>query len=240
MTWLAECIADSAWAAYLTDEASGSLADSSGNGRTMTFPSGSPTYQEVGPDGTTLDGLLFAAGTSNARTSATVGATTTAAAVECCFKFDVTPSSPTALCGFTYFGNSTRPLELYVDSTGKLHLWWGDPQTIIVSAAAPSLGEWHHAVGTVGGGSGKIRLDKADVASGAGTLSLASSAKFAVHGGENKTGAADLTNGSQMYVSRVAAYRATLSDARIDAHYDAVGITPAGPATISGVWGLIG
>lgn len=240
MTWLDECVADSAWAAYLTNEASGNLADATGNGRTMTFPSGSPTYQQVGPDGATLDGLLFAPGASNARTSATVGSTTTAAAVECCFKVDVTPSSPTALCGFTYFGNSTRPLELYMDSSGKLHLWWGDPQTIITTTDAPALGTWHHAVGLVGGGVGKIRLNKEDVASAAGTLSLASSAKFAIHGGENKTGAADLTNGSELYISRVAGYRSTFSDARIDAHYDAIGITPAGPVMLSGVWGLVG
>jgi hypothetical protein len=249
MTYDSEVAADSPWGYWKTDEASGNLLDSSGNSRTLTLPGGAPTYAQTGPGGGS-DAQLSpdsSGGTEYyAISSASLGGTTSALTLECWFYLTANPTNRTPLVGFGYgFGNtSLRPAFLWLDTDGTIHLWWGSSSSSFItigSASAVSLNTWHHVVAPLTSTEGKIRLDKADVASGSHATAIASSGQFMLRGGHNGTSQpsiGDHRDGSVVTIAKPAAYLSTLTDTRIDAHYDAMvgggGVTGTLAATLAG------
>lgn len=246
MTYDSEVAADTPWAYYKTNEASGSLADSSGNSRTLTIPGGSPTYAQTGPSGA-ADALAWpdSSGGTEYYAVGSVGPGAGLFTLECWFYLTATPTNATPLVGLAYgYGNnSRRPIEMYIGSDGKIKVLTSISSsaapTILSSASAVSLNTWHHAVGVFNSGTvRKIRLDKVDVASDAVTISYtASGAAFFIHGGgTDASSVVDLTNGSAVTISKAAIYQAALTNTRIDAHYDAMsagGTAASGTASLT-------
>ena len=245
MTYDSEVAADSPWGYWKTDETSGTnLADSSGNARPLTI-TGSPTLAQTGPS-LAADAISWPSSASTehyAISTATITGSAGEYSLECWFYLPSTPTALTPLVTLTFsaYGNtSARPISLYLDTSGNLVLRWGISTSVgtsLTSAGAVSTGAWHHVVATVKNGvGGLIRLDKSTVASGGNTtLSFTTGAKAVVHGGGNMTGASiDLTNGDVVTTARPAVYSAALTTARIDAHYDAMGLGAAsGTAALS-------
>lgn len=243
MSYDSEVAADSPRIYYKTDEASGTIADSSGNGLNGTLPGGSPTYAQTGPSGA-ADAMNWpdSSGGTEYYLIKSVSNTPSAApmTLECWFYYGGSaPSNPTplvAMC-FGYGNNSQRPVEMYIGTDGKLKGLTGSGtssgnSTVISSGSVLSTG-WHHAVLAVATGAWKLRLDKVDVATSSTTVSFTTTASFLVHGGGSAadgTGG-DLRNGAAVKISKPALYTTKLSDARIDAHYDAM--IPQGALTAS-------
>jgi hypothetical protein len=241
MTYDSEIAADSPWFYGKTDEASGSLLDSSGSSRTATLPGGSPTYAQTGPGGA-ADAQAWpdsSGGTEYyALTSASPGATATWT-LECWVYLTATPTNPTGLTSIAYgYGNtSKRPLQLYVDTDGKVKLWGGQTATAawatpVAASSALSLNTWHHVVAKTTSSTQTLRVDKTQVGTGTFTTSMTTTDLVFVHGGGAQQGGADLTNSSAATLSKPAVYLSTLTDARIDAHYDAM-ITSGATGTLA-------
>jgi hypothetical protein len=241
MTYDSEIAADSPWFYGKTDEASGSLLDSSGSSRTATLPGGSPTYAQTGPGGA-ADAQSWpdsSGGTEYyALTSASPGATATWT-LECWVYLTATPTNATGLVAIAYgYGNtSKRPLQLYVDTDGKVKLWGGSSSTnawssSVAASSALSLNAWHHVVAKTTSSTQTLRVDKTQVGTGSNTTSVTTTDAIFVHGGGAQNGGADLTNSSAAKISKPAVYLSTLSDARIDAHYNAM---ISGDATVTAV-----
>lgn len=243
MSYDSEVLADSPWFYGKTDEASGSLLDSSGNSRTLTLPGGSPTYAQTGPSGAAdAQSWPDSSGATEyyAQSSANVG-TPTAMTLECWVYLTALPTHPTALVGLAYgYGNnSRRPFEMYVDTDGKVKLFggvstggsWGDWSAPTITL---SLNTWYHVVGASQSGAQKIRVNKVTVSTDTRGQTMGAGAFAFVHGGgADASGVVDLTNASPIIIAKPAVYLTVLSDARIDAHYDAM--FPSGDATVSAV-----
>jgi len=217
----------------LTNEASGLLLDASGNARVSTLPGGSPTYQQAGPSGAS-DAQAWpdsAGGTEFYAQVASVVGSSGVRTLECWFKVSGTPTNPTPLVGaaFGYGNNSRRPTEMYLDTDLKVKVLSSTSGTanpsILATSSAVSTGQWYHAVGVFNSGVlRKIRLNKVDSPTDAPVVSFTSAGIIYVHGGGTDIGGiVDLTNGSAVSISKPAVYDGVaLSDARIDAHYDAM------------------
>lgn len=111
--------------------------------------------------------------------------------------------------------------SLYVSSAGKvgMSVYHGGGG----GAEAPNaltLNQWHHVVASVGAAGIKVRVDKATVATGAGTSADAfiNSNVYIRNGGPNS----DNGQGASVRMFGAAVYLAQLTDARTDAHYDAL------------------
>lgn len=239
MSYDSEVLADSPASFYLLTETSGTWADSGSANKALDTISGSPTYAQTGPDGTAcaVSWGDSSGGTEHyVRSSATIGTgvTSTGLTFECWFYLSSAVTNDTALvgCHYGYGDISRRPAGLFISASGKVGLWWGSSASsgsTYLSSSAVSTGQWYHAVGVIdGSGNGKIRLNKADVASGSRTLSLDSSAYMFMHGGGSRSGMSgdqstvNLTDCSPVLIAKPAFYRTPLSNTRIDVHYDAM------------------
>jgi hypothetical protein len=224
-------IQDAPWIYGHSDEASGVPIDASGNARALTLPGGSPTYQQTGPSGA-ADAQTWpdSSGGTEYYAQATGVPSAGPFTLEVWFRLDATPTNPTPLDGlaFGYGNNSRRPVEMYVDTDDKVKLLSSiagtSNPTVLPASSASSHGVWHHAVGVFNSGVlRKLRIDKVDMASDSPVVSFTSSGIFFIHGGGTDIGGiVDLTNGSAVKMAKWAMYPSALSDARIDAHYDAM------------------
>lgn len=236
MTYASEVLADSPWGYWKCDETSGtSLADSSGNSRALTI-TGSPTLNQSGPDtGVPSIDWPSSAVTEHYASGTTLAPTTCTA--EAWVYLTATPTTQTPIMGTAAaYGNNTQRIQMSIASTGKVE-WLiyqgGATATAIASASALSLNTWHHVVCSIGAATQKIRIDKATSNSTAGTSVSSGTESIFVHGGGNSGGATDFTNGGAIKIARPAFYTTQLSDARADAHFDAMG-PEAGPITVAG------
>jgi hypothetical protein len=220
VTYDAEVLADSPWGYWKCDETSGStLADSSGNGHDMTI-TGSPTLDEVGPAAT--EAVLWPAD-AGIHAGTTDTNTTSDASLECWVYVDDLPTGGTAsLTGDQQtFGSVTEDKQLGVMTDGKVrwYVYDGSAQEL-TSTDALTLDAWHHIVASVGAAGMKIRVDKvAEASSGATTSYTGVGQEHFIRPSSARVGNAD--NGA-LTVTRVAFYETQLSDARVDAHYDAM------------------
>jgi hypothetical protein len=240
MTYDSEVLADSPWGYWKTNEASGNLLDSSGNSRTLTRPGGDPTYAQTGPSGA-ADAQAWpdsSGATEYYAVSSASPGSGTAFSLECWFYLTATPTNPVGLISIAYgYGNnSKRPLHLYIDTDGKVKLAGGSSSSanwspVVSSSSAVSLNTWHHVVAKTAASAQTIRLDKVQVATGTFTTSVTTSDFVFVHGGGDQI-LSSLINCSAVTIAKPALYLSTLSDARIDAHYDAM---VSGDNSVSGV-----
>lgn len=177
-------LALSPWAFWLCDEASGSLADSSGNGRSMTvYNTGSTvTYQTSGPGGSSgVDyGILWPESpfdqTHYAEADSTVSWSTVTIAGLIFVPSSETDAFHHMIFGFaSTYGSTTSDKLLYLDSSDKLtmRVFAGSAQ-IIAGTTGLSRGDWHHVAGVVGP-TEKYRLyvDGAEIASNTGVSTSA-------------------------------------------------------------------
>lgn len=242
MSYDSEVLADSPWCYGKTDDASGDLADSSGNSRTIVLGGGSPTYQQTGPSGA-ADAITWpdsSGATEYYATTATSVPSGMPYTLEVWVDYSGTPpTNPTPLVGLAYgYGNnSRRPVEMYLDTDGKIKLLSSSSNTSAptrLAASSALTAGYHHVVGVFDSASRHLRIDKSTVASDTLASSLTTTATFFVHGGgADASLVVDLTNGSAVKMSKPAVYRAALTDTRIDAHYNAM--LPSGDATVSAV-----
>lgn len=228
------------------DENSTLLVDDSGNARNLNINGTSPTYYRTGPGGSPdAQAWPDASGAteSYAIGSASGLASATPYTVECWFQCPSVVANPTALVGvyFGYGNNSRRPLGMYLGTDKKPRLLSSigstTAPTILTGANAAVAGNWYHLVGIFSSGSvRKMRMNKVDQASDAALINWTSGGLIIVHGGgTDASGVVDLTNPAAITIAKPAVYTSQLSDARIDAHYDAM--FTANP--LSGTWGLV-
>lgn len=116
------------------------------------------------------------------------------------------------------YGTSAQSLELLVQATnGKLQ--WNNRGVAapfqLNGATALTPGGWHHVVGTLTAGAGKLYLDGSVDASGTINASPLASSAFGLGGFTDRT---QPING---YIGSCAIYASELSAARIAAHYAA-------------------
>lgn len=245
MTYDSEVAADSPWFYGKTDEASGNILDSSGSSRTLTLPGGSPTYAQTGPSGA-ADAQAWpdsSGGTEYYAVSSASPGSTATWTLECWVYLTATPTNPTGLISiaYGYANTSKRPLHLYVDTDGKVKLAGGSSSatnwaSAVASASAISLNAWHHVVAKTTATTQAIRVDKVEVATGTFSTSVTTTDLVFLHGGGNHT-LSSLVDSSAITIAKPAVYLSTLSDARIDAHYDAMsgggGTAASGTASLS-------
>ena len=223
-SYAATVIGDAPWGYWQQTETSGTtLADSSGNSRTITLTgtgrkmtvSGSPTLNQAGPG--SLRSVAWPASTDYATSQSPL--LTSDVTVEAWVYLTANPlnNTPIVACAASA-GNGTHDKALYVRSDGKVawYVYPTSPQTI-VSTSALSLNAWHHIVGSVGPSGQKLRIDKVTVASNvAVTTSYAASQSVFIH-----NGGGGYTSGNAVTIAAPALYLTQLSDVRTDAHYDA-------------------
>jgi len=217
LTVSAEVLADAPWGFWEQAETSGTtLADSSGNARSMTISGSSHTLNQTGPSAA-LVAIAWANAAGYAVTAVTVD--TSDVTMEAWVYLTANPSAGTAITGHAIaFDNGTRDKTLYVDTSGRACMHFYSGSSIVVTASAPlSLNAWHHVIGSVGAAGAKIRVDKITVGTNAATTSAFgfNQLVFIRGGGSGFNG-----NGA-MKIAMVARYTSQLSDARTDAHYDA-------------------
>ena len=214
--------ADSPWGFWKTDETSGtSLVDSSGNSRPLaTF--NSPTLAQTGPDGSYADAISWT--TAASQYAQSTGFTTNAGAFthEAWVYYSANPATRTSILGraLAYGDSGAADGALYINTDGTVgfYCYNGAGQTI-TTAGALSQNTWHHIVGSVGAAGTKIRIDKSTVASNAGVTTGYTGANQLIF----LRGAQLNYNGlGAMKIARPAYYTSQLSDARTDAHYDAL------------------
>jgi hypothetical protein len=228
VTYDSEVAADSPWGYWKTTEASGNLADSSGNSRTMTV-TGSPTYAQSGPVGASDAVSWTNVASQHAETTATsnAGAFTHEAWVYLTANPAANVAIQTRATAYNTVGAADG--ELYIQTDGKVafHIYIGSSLTIVASAAL-ALNTWHHVIASVGAAGTKLRIDKSTVATNAATSAYTGAGQiiFIRGGGSGYTGTAAVK------LARHAYYTAQLSDARTDAHYDAM--LAGGGTTING------
>lgn len=214
-------LANSPWGFWQQAETSGTtLADSSGNSRTMTI-TGTPTLGVSSPF-TVAQGIRFPDISVNGDSYTTTAATSTSSSVTMsCWLYvptgtiaDGTPIMAMALG----YGNATWDKPLYLNSDGKIYFEaYNGANQIIGSSAAITRDTWHHVVASVGAAGMKLRVDKTTVASNAGvTTSYTGAQILMLHGG----GSAH-TGRPVMGIAAPAFFTSQLSDGQTDAHYDA-------------------
>lgn len=237
MTYASEVLADAPWGFWQLAETSGStLADSSGNSRTMTI-TGAPTFAQPGPMASE-PAILWPQNANPPTYYANTTATTNTGPVtaEAWVYLTSVPVNQTVImgCANTFNGSTTDKI-LSITTAGKVSwmVFSGSALTTL-SSAALSLNVWHHVVASTGAAGTKIRVDKVTVGTGTPTTSFTSSGQqVLLHAaGSGYSTSRDIS------IAAPAFYAAQLSDTRTDAHYDASGFTPP-PAALSGVWGLV-
>jgi hypothetical protein len=224
MTYNSEVLADSPWGYWELPETSGTtLADSSGNSRTLTI-SGSPTLAQTGPFGSTK-AVLFSTSTPYAGTSATFAQST--ATVECWFYLSSTPSTDTTLVGLAAsYHSSTFDKNLWVASDGKLYWYVFDTSVrILITTSSVPIGSWVHVVATVGAGGQEIYVNGVRDGYASGVTSSYTGAQNVFLHGSGYNSNRPTGDGGPVTIALPALYPTQLSSSRISAHYNA-GVTP--------------
>lgn len=228
MTYVSTVSADSPWGFWTQYEGSTVLFNSGSSGADHDlYISGSPTLRQPSPDGGT-SASFWGSGSDYAYTSSNVVSNRTAATFECWFYLPSVPQTPTSLVSAAYgIGDtSRRPLHLWVDTNGTINARWGSSNasyTVISSSNTVSTGVWHHVALKIGSGTGAIRLDGVDVATGSQNLGLDNSAFLYLHtGGVPSSGGENLTNGDTVSLAYPAVWWTKLSDTVTDGHYTAM------------------
>lgn len=233
--YLAEVLADSPLAVWMLDDTSGTtVADASGNSRTLTYYN-SPTLAQTGPSANIAKSVLFNGTNQIAYNGSITGMNVAASAnwtFETWIKYTSTSfggrgaglvaSRWSDTSGLS--GGKTIGIDLNVDSTaGKIQASSLDSAgtTAILISWAGSLndGAWHHIVVTsVSGGAMTLYVDNVSRASSSTARYTGTGARGAMIGGFQypAPGPNDFFPGN---VAAVAAYSSTLSTARIQAHY---------------------
>ena len=218
--WLAAVNADTPWGAWEFTETSGTtFADSSGNARTITNDTGTPTLGQTGPDGAT-DAIIWGSG-ARARTAATIA--TSPCTIEAFVYLAALPANNTLIAGpgdANIFDKS-----LFIDASGLPHFYCynGSSGQNLAGTTALALGVWHHLVGSVGAAGMKVRLDKVTGGTNGVTSSYSSAMNFYIHNDPGSmNGGGDIFNTSPLTIGPVAVFTSQLSDARTDAHKDAL------------------
>jgi hypothetical protein len=226
VSYSSEVLADSPWGYWKTDEASGSLADSSGNGRTMTV-TGAPTYAQTGPDGASADAILWPSGSHYAQVSAGSTVNPAGFTLEAWVYLTASPTGTTQIIaqGDNATGTTFTEYGLGITSAGLPFMYiHNGTARFCTGSTALSLNAWHHVVGRAGVSGGmSIRVDKAT------TGTLAQNILSATYGRSIWLHASGYSNqgaSQAVTIARPALYMGpVLSDARLDAHYDAMFLT---------------
>ncbi|MCW2765513.1 MAG: signal peptidase [Nocardioides sp.] len=223
----ARVLADSPYAYYHLDEASGaSMADSSSNGRTGTYASVS-SYRL--PDGLP-NNAGYAVGLNGATGRLISGGTTlnnpTTFSVELWFKTTTTAGGK--VLGFESTKNATSPLfdrHVFMRPDGRLVYggWTGPSPALLTTPSAYNNGVWHHLVLTASGLSATMYVDGVGVVTGSPTRVLIP------YSGWWRVGYGTLPTGTGYPASanfvgsfdNVAVYQTALPAARVAAHYAA-------------------
>lgn len=225
----------SSWGYWKEGEASGNLADSSGNARTMTV-TGTPTYAQTGPGGNP-DSVSW---TNTASQHAETSATTSSAAFTHLIwvKLPSNPAANVAMMSRAIAYNTAGAADgrFYIRTDGKpeFSIFTGVTTTITGSTAL-SLGTWVLAIASVGAAGMKIRINKTTIATNAANAAYTgANQKIFIRGGDAlMIGTAPLETSHALYIE------AQLSDAQTDALVDAMTIldatvaAPAATATAS-------
>lgn len=232
MTYDSEVAADSPWGYWKTDEASGtSLADSSGNGKTMTI-TGSPTLAQTGPSGAS-DAIDWPSSTvtyaKNANSSPLAGAN--GFTIEAWVYLTANPGGIAAVVGegANATGTSNTEFGLSIDTSGRPVFYMFNTAVRNLTGSALSLNTWHHivAVGSTSAGM-SLRVDKvADGTLAENSLASTYSRALWIHASGRSNA------GGPVKISHAAFYSAPLTTTRIDAHYDAMMSNPN--ATVNAV-----
>ncbi len=214
LTYAQQVLADSPAGYWKMDEASGDIADSSGNALTMTTHGG-PTYHATGP-GTGGFGITFVAASSQYFEIVDPGSSPLDVAnvfsLEMWYKRSATQGTFQWLLSK---GNSAY--AMYVDDSNVVTAQSPAQGEIIhANAALTDTASWHHIVCTYNAGTKKLYIDGADVGTGGGTPTCVDNgASFDI----GATGATNFINGS---MAHVAVYSTVLSAARVSAHFAAM------------------
>lgn len=208
----------------------------------MTFPAGSPTLAQTGPNGSTTDAISWPSSSGATEYYATTSATfaTSAATLEAWVYLTALPTAQTGIvCCSSSYGGGGADKYMYVGTDGKVRLYlFNSGQLTVASSNALSLNTWHHVVASVGAAGTKIRTDKVTDGTNANTGSSGGSYKVFIHGGgADGTGgnAVNVTDSSAVKIAEVAVWQSQLSDAQTDAHFDAMAppSSAAGTASLS-------
>lgn len=217
-TYIDTVLVDSPWGFWLLAETTGTaLADSSGNARGMTINLSAATLDQPGPP----LGKSIAWSTAAGYAITTAQHTTSPATAEAWVYLTATPAANTVIVGSAVGYNSgAHDKSLYVDTVGKVAFMYydaGGSTRTILSPTALSLNAWHHVVASVGAAGGKLRIDKVASGTDVSTTSYTGSGQcFLI-----RASGASINGTAAMRVAAPAFYTTQLSDARIDAHYDA-------------------
>lgn len=210
MSLLSEMQADSPWGLWMEDEASGNLADQSGNSRTLTV-TGTPTAYQAQSTGL-LKGVSWpAATTAHADSSANTGTGVASHTTEVWLYYSATPGANTSI--FAVANGTTNYTELMLLTSGAVRFSCRQSgSSTFKDSAVLSTGTWHHLVGTNNAGTMKIRYDKTNSSTSSKSCTNGT-AVAKIHGAPNSAANAFIT-GPAAY------YETALSDARIDVHYN--------------------
>ena len=220
--YVAACAADSPWGAWNLTETSGTtLADSSGAGRSLTT-TGTPTLAESGPGGGSAVGFPQGAGTyatSSAPTSATVYT------LEFWVYLNAYPTNSTSMMGI-HTGDNNGKSVAGVNPDGTAFFWFYAGVSGGVRLAGPtlSLGAWHHVVASIGPAGGKVRVDKVTGGTSTRTSDITTAYLIRVRQPVDNTGGPNFQRlgWGAAHLAGLRFYESQLSDARTDAHYDAM------------------
>lgn len=239
MSYDSEVLADSPWFYCKTDETSGTtLADASGNARPLSIIGGSPSLAQTGPNGA-ADAILWpdsSGGTEYyAKTAANFASSP--ATFEAWVYLTASPTHQTAIiCQGSSYGGGGNDKYMYIGTDDKVRFYiFNSGQLTVVASNALPHNQWIHCIASVGAAGTKIRTNKVTDGSNANTGSTAANVPVFVHGGgADGTGgnAVNVTDSSPVYIAKQAIYAAQLSDARTDAHYDAM-FPPGGTASLT-------
>lgn len=226
MTYQSEVLTDSPWGLWMFGETSGTaLADASPNARTANILAGSPVLGQPGPgSAAAIDWPT----TSYAQTSATLAEPTTST-YEAWVYLTAAPGQVTPLLVVApTSGSSGNTSGLLLQSDGRVTAFHY-PGAPFNSPSPLTFNVWHHLVVSTGAAGSKIRVDKVTVATSATTSDQnAGTGPLWFHAYRN---GASVVNGGPVRMAAPAFWTSQLSDARTDAHYDAM--LAAGGGTLS-------
>lgn len=225
MTYASEVAADSPAVYYPLNVYSSGFADSSGNTRDLDVISGTAPSATSGAPGTaTTDAAEWGANAGHIRTTYTQ-TSPTGGTYEFWIYLAANPAAVLTLAAWSP-NSGTNGTTTYVQllTTGKIRLTrWASGFAHLDMANALSTGAWHHVVCTFGttAGTNRIRVDKAtDGSAAAGAATGIANSSFRLHG--HYSGAANVQETGAVKLAHAAFYASPLSDARTDAHYDAM------------------
>jgi concanavalin A-like lectin/glucanase superfamily protein len=212
--YAAAVLADSPWAFWPCDDASGSsqLADASGNARPFTV-NGTPNAWRQSGAGSSVLGIEWPAATT-AWATGTVNPTANPSAVtlEAWVFLTATPASQFVVAAID---TSSAGIYLSVESGGQARFTVVNTGGSFVSSTVLALNTWHHLVGVSTGGVHHLRYDKTNSGTNSKALPTMSGKAPQIH----RRGTGVTSSGG--IVGPVSYYETALSDAQIDAHYNA-------------------